>query len=143
MPDHHLSLFLYQGRADRVVDGDTIDMHLDLGFQIQRTVRLRLAGVDTAEIYGVPRESDEAVLGREQAAFVREWLATRSGAASADPWPFIVDTFKDRTGKYGRYVATIEAKTDGAVLNDAITDAYPGAADAQTALAPAQEQDRS
>ena len=42
--------FYYNCTLDRVIDGDTIDVHIDLGFEIQLTKqRVRLAGIDTPE----------------------------------------------------------------------------------------------
>lgn len=42
--------FIYNATLDRVVDGDTVDVHLDLGFNVSlQKQRVRLAGIDTAE----------------------------------------------------------------------------------------------
>ena len=42
--------FYYNCTLDRVIDGDTIDVHIDLGFEVQLTKqRVRLAGIDTPE----------------------------------------------------------------------------------------------
>ena len=42
--------YYYRCEVERVVDGDTIDVHIDLGFKvILRKQRLRLAGIDTPE----------------------------------------------------------------------------------------------
>ena len=42
--------FIYNCTLDRVVDGDTIDVHIDLGFGVWfRKQRVRLAGIDTPE----------------------------------------------------------------------------------------------
>ena len=44
--------FTYKGSIHRVVDGDTYDVILDLGFCIAHKIRVRLRGVDTPEVYG-------------------------------------------------------------------------------------------
>lgn len=108
-----------------VVDGDTLDLMLDLGLSTHATVRVRLAGVDTAEKYGQPAESEEYREAVKQSAFVRNWLieAARHPDAMAD-WPLTVATTKDETGKYGRLLATVN-DADGVNLNASITTEYP------------------
>lgn len=115
-------MFEYQAQVDRVVDGDTIDFVIDLGFDLRRTTRVRLLDVDTAESYGVDHDSAEYELGSEQTEFVEQWLDD----VGNETWPFIVTT--ERTGKYGRYLGRVTRKRDGAVLNDAIVEAYESAA---------------
>ena len=40
-------MYTYEAKLDRVVDGDTIDLFVDLGFHISHKIRVRLARVDT------------------------------------------------------------------------------------------------
>jgi micrococcal nuclease len=42
-------MWTYQAKVERVIDGDTIDVTIDLGFSIWYKTRMRLLGVDTAE----------------------------------------------------------------------------------------------
>jgi len=77
----------------KVVDGDTIDAAIDLGFDISLTKRIRLAGIDTPE----SRTTDvkEKVLGLE----VKEWLKKKLEGQT----DIIVKTkLPDSTEKYGR-----------------------------------------
>ena len=77
----------------KVVDGDTIDAAIDLGFDISLTKRIRLAGVDTPE----SRTTDvkEKALGLE----VKEWLKKKLEGQT----DVIVKTeLPDSTEKYGR-----------------------------------------
>lgn len=104
-----------------VVDGDTIDLLLDLGLSNQTVLRARLDGVDTAEKYGRRHDSEEYQRAVEQSNFVRNWL---DESANAGDWPLTVRTRKDRTGKYGRLLATI-TDINGESLNDALIEAYP------------------
>jgi micrococcal nuclease len=106
-------MYEYRAEVVRVIDGDTLVLDLDLGFNIRNRVTARLLGVDTAETYGVSHESDEYRAGKEQAQFVREWLA------KADR--LIVRTNKQ--GKYGRWLARIE-NSEGEVLNDRLIDEF-------------------
>lgn len=125
--------FAYRGRLERVVDGDTFDLVVDLGFHIERLVRVRLKDVDTAEIYGVDKESDEFEAGMQQLVAAEAWFGAAANEAddrdSLDPdWPLIVRTRK--TGKYGRYLAEIEMRGDArptfaVSLADYLTSEFP------------------
>lgn len=126
-------MYEYPAQLVEVIDGDTVDVTVDLGFHIHRTVRLRLAGVDTAEIYGVEQTSAEYESGVTHASFVRQWFQQPVDADSSqepadtkrvdDGWPFIVRT--EKKSKYGRYVATVERKTDGSELTDELVATFP------------------
>lgn len=107
--------------SDAVVDGDTLDLIVDLGFNCRHAVRVRLKGLDTAEIYGVRHDSDTYQDGMDQRGFVVAWL--QAAQDGPDAWPLVVRT-KD-TGKYGRWVATITDPLRDRSLNDAIRATYP------------------
>jgi micrococcal nuclease len=78
-----------------VVDGDTYDVVLDLGFRQYTLVTLRLLGVDTAELNAQdPRERERARAARARAV---DLLLDRH---------VLVRTFKDRQ-TFGRYVAQV------------------------------------
>lgn len=109
----------YQARVVNVVDGDTLDVQVDLGFYLTREVRLRLLDVDTHEVYGVEKESEEYRRGKQESAFVEEWVTDASGK-----WPFLVRT--EKTGKYGRYLAVVERRDDGEILNNRLLDEFEG-----------------
>ena len=77
----------------KVVDGDTIDASIDLGFDISLTKRIRLAGVDTPE--SRTTDANEKKLGLE----VKEWLKKKLEGQD----DIIVKTeLPDSTEKYGR-----------------------------------------
>jgi micrococcal nuclease len=73
----------------RVVDGDTVDVILDLGFGLSKKERVRVAGVDTPEKR--TRNDKEKMLGYDATEFAEAWFE------SGD---IVVRTEKD--GKYGR-----------------------------------------
>jgi micrococcal nuclease len=93
----------YRARIDKVVDGDTIDVALDLGLDVGVRTRLRLAAINAPETSTEP--------GRLARDYVVGWV--RSHQVSGG-W-FTVRTAKDRREKYGRYLATVTAP-DGADL---------------------------
>ena len=107
-------MYEYSAGLLSVVDGDTVDVTVDLGFRIHREIRLRLAGVDTHETYGVPKASEEYERGTVEREFVEAWFA--EGTTDEFAWPVVIRT--EKTGKFGRYLAVVERRTDGAILND-------------------------
>ena len=79
----------------RVIDGDTIDANIDLGFDISLTKRIRLAGIDTPE--SRTRNQYEKKLGLQAKA----WLKERLNFAK----DIIIKTeLPDSTEKYGRII---------------------------------------
>ena len=94
----------YQYRATilRVVDGDTLDVSIDLGFNIFHKLRIRLKGVDCPEL-----RTEE---GKAAKAFVETWL---------EGLPVTIVTYKDEQEKYGRYLAKV-LTAKGDLVNDLI-----------------------
>jgi micrococcal nuclease len=115
--------FTYRARADRIVDGDTLDVEVDLGFKTYKYLRIRLIRVDTHEIYGEDKESEEHERGIEERDFVAEWLNDAQSEWDGD-WPILASTQKDSTGKYGRYLANIHRRDTGRSLTDAILEEF-------------------
>lgn len=113
-----MDVWQYRADVERVVDGDTLDLVIDLGFGVILTgdeARVRLLDIDTAEIFGAAEGSEEYVAGQQHKAFVEAWVAQ----AGEQEWPVFIETEKDdERGKYGRWLAVINRRTDGAVLND-------------------------
>ena len=119
-----MDLWQYRADVERVVDGDTLDLEIDLGFGITLTgdeARVRLLGIDTAEIFGSPEGSDEYEAGQEHKAFVQQWV----DGAGDEEWPVFVETRKDdERGKYGRWLATLHRRSDETVLNEDLIDEF-------------------
>jgi micrococcal nuclease len=84
-------------QVDRVVDGDTVDLNIDLGFSLTKKERVRLAGIDTPE--SRTTDLDEKKLGLEAKDFLQRRL--NDGYSSG----LKVKTEKD--GKYGRMLGWI------------------------------------
>ena len=88
---------LYHYRVDGVTDiydGDTVTLVIDLGFDTYRQMKLRLYGIDTPEMRGAERE---------QGVYVRGLVEDIFNHAQS----IRIRSIKDRTGKYGRYLAVI------------------------------------
>ena len=106
---------VYDAEVLRVVDGDTLDVMVDLGFQVFKKVRVRLYGVDTPEVYGVKEGSDEYLAGKEASQFVHGWLADLGDRVVLHSH----DGKQMGTGKYGRWLAHVYPKSgSGPSLNE-------------------------
>ena len=99
-----------------VVDGDTIDVVIDLGFDILFASRVRLAGIDTPE----SRTTDKAekALGLEAKEYLKKYLK--------DAKSVVIRTEKmDSSEKYGRILGWVYINGDTESLNDKmINDGY-------------------
>ena len=91
---------MYEYRAElvRVIDGDTIDCVLDLGFDIKYKCRVRLKGINTPETR--TRDLEEKKRGFAAKDRVVELLDCQNDG-------FVVKTELDKKGKYGRILGTI------------------------------------
>ena len=108
-----MSLYQYRAKVLRVVDGDTIDVELDLGFDITYKARVRFVGINTPE--SRTRDLEEKALGLAATDFVGRWLLEECGM---NP---IIETSLDKKGKFGRVVGRI--KNDERVcLNDVLIE---------------------
>lgn len=99
----------YVKEVTNVVDGDTIDVVIDLGFDISFTSRVRLAGIDTPE----SRTTDkvEKVLGLES----KEYLKKAIKAAKT----VVIKTEKmDSSEKYGRILGWVYLDGSGNSINN-------------------------
>lgn len=106
-------------RLVRVVDGDTLDVVADLGFGLTFAQRVRLFGVDTAELNST--EPPDRVKGKLAKDFAEAWGTSKAYDAEDWAWPLIIRTIKDRRDKYGRLLARIWAD-DGSELGQALLD---------------------
>jgi endonuclease YncB( thermonuclease family) len=85
----------YAATIANIVDGDTLDADIDLGFRITVRQRVRLHGIDAPELHGAT-----AAAGKAAREYLAELLRTQMA------WQF--QTIKPRD-KYGRWLATIDA----------------------------------
>ncbi len=104
----HRRLWHYRARVDRVIDGDTIDAVMELGFGIEITERLRFAGIQAPEIFGVPSTDPEYRRGMEAKHYVEKRLQENDNR-------FEVHTSK--RGKWRRWVAEIQLEDSSKTLS--------------------------
>ena len=91
--------YIYRGKLERVVDGDTIDALIDVGFDIWFKKRIRYKGIDTWE--SRTRDLDEKKKGLAAKARNKELLESVSKKSGY----FMIKSYG--TGKYGRVLADI------------------------------------
>ena len=106
----------YVRKVENVVDGDTIDVLIDLGFDILFQSRVRLAGIDTPE--SRTKDLKEKALGLESKEYLKKALK--------DAKSVVIKTEKmDSSEKYGRILGWVYINGDTVSLNDMmINDGY-------------------
>jgi micrococcal nuclease len=110
--------------VSRVVDGDTIDADIDLGFDISLTKRIRLAGVDTPESRTIDKA--EKALGLDAKNWLKHRLEEVKGIIIRTELP-------DSTEKYGRIIGHLYINGEEVSLNNQmITEGYALAYDGGT-----------
>ena len=113
---------------NRVLDGDTIDVTIDLGFDLFKKERVRVAGVDTPEKR--TRDLEEKALGIDATNWLKEKL---EGAVAGDDDLVIRTELVGGVGKYGRLLGWLYIGDGDVSLNEAmITEGYAWAYDGGT-----------
>ena len=115
-------------KINRVVDGDTIDVTIDLGFDLYKKERVRVAGVDTPEKR--TRDKEEKELGID----ATNWLKDRLEAAIAGEEDLGIRTeLVGGVGKYGRLLGWLYIGDQEISLNEImITEGYAWSYDGGT-----------
>jgi len=102
-------MYQYNAIIQKVVDGDTIEINIDLGLSAWvHNEKIRLYGIDTPEVYGVKKGSAEWERGNQASEFVKKYVIEKDEV--------VIETIKDKREKYGRYLAIIYIKIDQGIL---------------------------
>ena len=126
-PPSRLSCYNFRvTKIKRVVDGDTIDVELDLGFDLMKTERVRVAGVDTPEKR--TRDKEEKALGIEATNWLKEKLAN---AIKGSDELVIRTELVGGFGKYGRllgwlYIGDGDLSVNEIMINEGYAWPYAG-----------------
>ena len=112
MPGTTDNLYCYRATVQRVVDGDTIDVLLDLGFNVSLKERIRLYGINAPE--SRTRDAAEKVRGLAAKDFVIQWAEAHAGQIT-------IRTRIDKRGKYGRILGEV-INSAGECLNDVMIE---------------------
>ena len=96
------TFYLYDAKITKIIDGDTIDAQIDLGFHMQANLRFRLAGIDTPEL----RIKDQYADALKAKQYIENMIL---GARC------VIESSKG--DKYGRWLATVYLP-DGSSVNE-------------------------
>ena len=106
-------MFEYKATVTRVIDGDTVDCDIDLGFSvILHKQRIRLKGIDTPE--SRTRDKIEKQYGLAAKAYLVDFIDKSGDGLS-------IETSKDGRGKFGRILGRLN-NGDGQCVNDMMCD---------------------
>ena len=107
-------------KINRVVDGDTIDVTIDLGFDLAKKERVRIAGIDTPEKR--TRDLEEKALGLDATAWMKKHLEE---TIKGEDELTIRTELKGGMGKYGRLLGWLYVGESDVSLNEQmITEGY-------------------
>ena len=111
-------MYEYNCEILRVVDGDTVDVSIDLGFDISYKSRVRLYGIDTPE--SRTRDKDEKARG----LMSKEYLIDELSKGQV-----VIKTHKDKKGKFGRVLGEMyvgERNINLMMVDDFLAVEYKG-----------------
>lgn len=98
-------LYVYRAKILSVYDGDTVHADIDLGLSTWiKDEKLRLSRINAPELRG-----DERPAGLVARDFLRDQI---------DGKDVLIETIKDKKGKFGRYIAEIWLKNDAGVYEN-------------------------
>jgi endonuclease YncB( thermonuclease family) len=111
---------------DRVLDGDTIDVTIDLGFDLYKKERVRVAGVDTPEKR--TKDAEEKELGYDATNWLKEKL---EGAIAGDDELSVRTELVGGVGKYGRllgwlYIGDADVSLNEQMIEEGYAFPYDG-----------------
>ncbi len=93
-------MYRYKATLNRIIDGDTIDVNIDLGFDVKIKQRVRLYGINTPEVR--TKDLKEKERGIEATKYLKKIL----------PKEFIIQTILNKRGKYGRVLGILWVKEE-------------------------------
>ena len=112
--------------VDKVLDGDTIDVTIDLGFDLYKKERVRIAGVDTPEKR--TRDLEEKALGLDATNWMK---GTLEDTINGENELIIRTELKGGVGKYGRllgwlYIGDSDISLNEQMIEEGYAWAYDG-----------------
>jgi micrococcal nuclease len=106
-------MYRYNAKLDRVVDGDTIDALVDLGFDIWKKVRIRMVGMNAPE--SRTKDLEEKKLGLAAKSRLNELLESND---------FIFTLQSHGVGKFGRCLGEIFIEENISINQTLINEGY-------------------
>ncbi|MEW5767640.1 MAG: thermonuclease family protein [bacterium] len=105
--------YLYGAKLKRIIDGDTVDLMVDLGFRTLTYQRFRLKGINTPSIFGVSKDSSEYKQGQKAREYVMQRFKENDGECLVK---------SHRMEKYGRWIGEIWFRDSEKSLNQELFD---------------------
>ena len=108
--------YFYEAKVINVVDGDTIDCKVDLGFYTYVEMRFRLNGVDTAELHS--KDETKRALAKQAKEFVTNTILNKD---------VLLQTFKQ--DKYGRFLCEVfidDSSVNRRLIEMGLGESYEG-----------------
>ncbi len=105
-------MFTYNAKLLKVVDGDTVDLRVDLGFNVFTEQRFRLKGINCPELHS--KDAEE----KKRGAAARDYLTSLISGEGQ----LVVTTFLDKQEKYGRFLAEL-SNASGEDVNEEMVKA--------------------
>lgn len=99
-------MYTYKARLIRIVDGDTVDAEIDLGFGVYMKQRVRLYGINT------PDSRSKDLNEREKG------LASKSRLSEIITKEFVIETILNKRGKFGRILGNILVEQEDGTMLD-------------------------
>ena len=107
-PPKVITTYQYWGEVKRIVDADTMDFNVIMGFDTMFSGRFRLIGINTPEIYGVKKTSEEYQKGMAASDFVKTMI---------QPGDWVeIEIYQGKREKYGRWLCQVF--NDGVSINE-------------------------
>jgi len=107
-------MYEYRCSVVKVIDGDTVDVDIDLGFGVWlRKERIRLRGIDTPE--SRTKDLEEKKYGLMAKLFLQKMLSQTD---------IILKTYKDAEGKFGRILGDLYQTDDSTSINQHLVNNY-------------------
>lgn len=100
------SCYIYNARLIEVINGDLVDLKVDLGFNMHSLQRIKVAGVDAGGIHTSDPGSSEHEAAKEHIAVTREYLGAGEAREVQNGFPLLVQVF-ERGSQEGRWVGDI------------------------------------
>jgi len=94
-------MYEYKAVVTRIIDGDTFEANIDLGFKTYQQQTFRLKGVDTPEVYGA-----EKARGLKASDVVERMILGKE-----------VIIRSEKSGSFGRWIADVDIETDRGKVN--------------------------
>jgi micrococcal nuclease len=103
-----MELYFYKAQVKKVLDGDTVDVLIDVGFNMHYSGRIRLYGINAPE--SRTSNLEEKVAGLAAKEFVENWIEENNHTV-------FIKTVKDKNEKYGRLLAEVYNQDKTKCLN--------------------------